>query len=81
MVCRMDDGKNLILLRTAIFLVKDFNRLLVCSCQKRLLSIVNPKHFHHDLNSINNLLNLNHHEKLFFPILQMRQWTNESLIR
>ena len=26
----MDDGKNLILLRTAIFLLKDFNRLLVC---------------------------------------------------
>ena len=25
----MDDGKNLILLRTAIFLLKDFNRLLV----------------------------------------------------
>ena len=25
MVCRMDDGKNLILLRTAIFLLKDFN--------------------------------------------------------
>ena len=53
MVCRMDDGKNLILLRTAIFLLKDFNRLLVCSCQERLLSIVTPRHLHDDLNSIN----------------------------
>ena len=42
-----------ILLRTAIFLLKDFNRLLVCSCQERLLSIVTPKHLHDDLNSIN----------------------------
>ena len=53
MVCRMDDGKNLILPRTAIFLLKDFNRLLVCSCQERLLSIVIPRHLHDDLNSIN----------------------------
>ena len=51
MVCRMDDGKNLIILRTAIFLLKDFNRLLVWSCQERLLSIVTPRH--DDLNSIN----------------------------
>ena len=44
----MDDGKNLILLRTAIFLLKDFNRLLVCSCQERLLSIVTPRHLYDD---------------------------------
>ena len=47
----MDDGKNLIILRTAIFLLKDFNRLLVWSCQERLLAIVTPRH--DDLNSIN----------------------------
>ena len=53
MVCRMDDGKNLILLRTAVFLLKDFNRLLVCSCQETLLSIVTPRHLQDDFNSIN----------------------------
>ena len=52
MVCRIDDGKNLIVLRTAIFLLKDFNRLLVCYCQEHLLSIVTPRHLNDDLNSI-----------------------------
>ena len=41
------------ILRTAIFLLKDFNMLLVYSCQERFLSIVNPRHLHDDLNSIN----------------------------
>lgn len=40
-------------MRTAIFLLKDFNRLLVCSGQERLLSIFTPRHLHDDLNTIN----------------------------
>ena len=65
MVCRIDDGRNLIFLKTAIFLLKDFNRLLVCSCQERLLSIITPIHLHDDLNSI-NLDYFNYYFNYFF---------------
>jgi len=50
MVWSMGDGKNLILLRTAIFLLKDFRRRSLCSCQECLQ--IFPRHLADDLKLI-----------------------------
>ena len=49
----MGDGRNLILLRTAIFFIlKDFRRHSLCSCQECLQSLIIPRHLEDDLKLI-----------------------------
>ena len=48
MVWSMGDGKNLILLRTAIFLFKDLRR----RCQECLQPLIIPRHLEDDLKLI-----------------------------
>ena len=53
MVWSMGDGKNLILLRTAIFFIlKDFRRRSLCSCQECLQSLIILRHLKDDLKLI-----------------------------
>ena len=52
MVWSMGDGKNLILLRTANFLLKDLRRCSLCSCQECLQALIIPRHLEDDLKLI-----------------------------
>ena len=53
MAWSMGDGKNLILLRTAIFFIlKDFRRHSLCSCQECLQSLIIPRHLEDHLKLI-----------------------------
>ena len=52
MVWSMGDDKNLILRRTAIFLLKNLRRRSLCSCQECLQSLISPRHLEDDLKLI-----------------------------